>query len=685
VPGSSLGIVGFLVATIAYFGAAVMFLGVWRHRVAGVGLAPAVVVTTLWAALLAWHEVSHHLPYYQLLLVELCRDFVWFVTISSILQGATGRHSRLVRFGGVMAVFLVFVIATTLNYLPGILGVHLESSALHIYAPIALALIGLIGLEQIFRNARPGQRPSLKYLCYGIASLFAYNLFMYAAAAIQGEVNVVFWEARGYVAAMAVPLLVVAVRRGSSWQRGLFASRQVVFYSATLLAAVVYFVVVGLFGLYIRVASDEWGKLAQLIFLSAAGLFFIILLFSDPLRTKLSVFLSKHFFESKYDYRNEWLRLIDTLTSSDDPLPLHKKCIKSLAQIVGAECGHLWLRDADRAAYDCVVGWNIAPTDKSIPSESDIAQFLQSRAWVVDLEKVATVSEPVIPIDAAMVCEAMGDSGLLIPLVNDQDLLGFVVLPERASSDDLDFEDYDLLKTAGRQIASYLLQETLTAKMSEARQFEAFNRLTAYLMHDLNNLVAQQSLIVENASQHKNNPEFVDDAIETVSRGVVRMRKVLDLLKQRDRNDAKKAVDIAAVVRDAVTECNDKLPSPGLLDDGVPGSVLADRSRLRMAIYHAIRNAQDATEDDGTISVSIESDDKYRVITVSDTGHGMEASFIRERLFKPFDTTKGIRGMGIGAYQIREYVREIGGRVEVNSEPGKGTEFRIHIPRYTRD
>jgi len=68
------------------------------------------------------------------------------------------------------------------------------------------------------------------------------------------------------------------------------------------------------------------------------------------------------------------------------------------------------------------------------------------------------------------------------------------------------------------------------------------------------------------------------------------------------------------------------------------------------------------------------------VLTVSDTGSGMSPQFLKERLFRPFDTTKGSKGMGIGAYQVREYVRSLGGRVDVASEPGQGTRMTLRLP-----
>jgi signal transduction histidine kinase len=67
-------------------------------------------------------------------------------------------------------------------------------------------------------------------------------------------------------------------------------------------------------------------------------------------------------------------------------------------------------------------------------------------------------------------------------------------------------------------------------------------------------------------------------------------------------------------------------------------------------------------------------------IDVIDNGAGMDAKFVRERLFKPFDSTKGLSGMGIGAYECREFIRALGGRVEVASKPGEGTRFSMIVP-----
>jgi signal transduction histidine kinase len=138
-------------------------------------------------------------------------------------------------------------------------------------------------------------------------------------------------------------------------------------------------------------------------------------------------------------------------------------------------------------------------------------------------------------------------------------------------------------------------------------------------------------------------------------------------------------VQLDELVRDAASRCADRVPAPTVnIQD--PARVSADPERLTAIIEHLIRNAQDASAADGQIALEVRADRRNALFTVTDTGSGMTAEFVRERLFRPFDSTKGSKGMGIGAYQVREYVRMLGGQVEVQSSPGTGTRFSITLP-----
>jgi putative PEP-CTERM system histidine kinase len=269
---------------------------------------------------------------------------------------------------------------------------------------------------------------------------------------------------------------------------------------------------------------------------------------------------------------------------------------------------------------------------------------------------------------------------LVVPLLVSQELLGLVLLDKSANPGDLNYEDRDLLKTVGNHIAVHLAQEKSDNLLAQAQQFEAYNRLTAFLMHDLKNLIAQQSLIVENSEKHKDNPEFIDDALATISSGVKRMRKVIEHLRLSSVAQRIERVELSKLIMQVVSECENARPAPRARVGGGPVWVRADRDRLFMALTHAVRNSQDATPDDGSITVDLTKSDGIASIEIVDTGRGMDEEFIRERLFKPFDSTKGTQGVGIGAYQIRETVRSVGGEVAVDSSASVGTKMSIRIP-----
>jgi putative PEP-CTERM system histidine kinase len=217
-------------------------------------------------------------------------------------------------------------------------------------------------------------------------------------------------------------------------------------------------------------------------------------------------------------------------------------------------------------------------------------------------------------------------------------------------------------------------------RLAESRQFGAYNRLTAFLMHDLNNLIAQQSLVVKNAEKFRENPDFVDDAIETIAHSVSRMKRLMEQLNSGSKASMMRQTDLRDALQRAVDRCQSRRPAPDTEIEGEPIMLAADPERLVTVFEHILKNAQDATGQDGQIAVRVTVGSDNAVVSIKDSGQGMSSEFIRERLFRPFDSTKGSQSMGIGAYQARDYVRMLDGQIEVSSETGVGTEFSIRLP-----
>jgi putative PEP-CTERM system histidine kinase len=229
-------------------------------------------------------------------------------------------------------------------------------------------------------------------------------------------------------------------------------------------------------------------------------------------------------------------------------------------------------------------------------------------------------------------------------------------------------------------VATHLAQHEAEQRIAEGQQFEAYSKLTAFMMHDLKNSVAQLQLLVENSRRHRHNPEFVDDAIETVRNTAQRISRLVDQLQSGVAETRRETVQLAAVVRQAAESCAAREPRPSIAERLPELAIVGDRQRLTDVVQHIIRNAQEATPPSGSVKVVLARRDGHALIEVSDTGQGMTPEFRRDGLFRPFLSTKGAKGMGVGAYQAREYARSLGGEVEVRSEPGRGTTFRLILP-----
>lgn len=317
-----------------------------------------------------------------------------------------------------------------------------------------------------------------------------------------------------------------------------------------------------------------------------------------------------------------------------------------------------------------------------IAATEPLIGFLAEREWVIDLTEWSRQPERYdgLPLPAAL--RAQGDAWLIVPLMLGNDLLGFVALVRPLASLPLDWEVRDLLKTAARQAASHLGVQRAVEELVQARQFESFNRMSAFVVHDLKNLVAQLGLMTKNAQRHRDNPEFQADMLATVENVMERMQGLLRQLRAGARPVEPRApVALAAALSGALAARRGLHPEPRLAIDAelARASVLAHRDRLERVIGHLVQNAAEATGPSGMIRLAARREGDQALIEIEDDGKGMTEEFMSSRLFRPFVSTKA-HGMGIGTFESREYLRELGGSLEVRSREGVGTVFTIRLP-----
>jgi len=697
----NVGAISYLLAFGAFTALTILLLTSWRGRGIGIWIVIASVASLAWAAT-SFAATLLTLPDHALQLTEFLRDAAWCLFLLQLLkpkalERSEDGHSGLfnaeqltgkpaggdvaVRWNRIFAAILiatgpVIFAAPALEHALDLSRTLLRDALL--VAWIAWSVFGLLLVEQLYRNATAAQRWSIKYLCLGIGGIFAYDFYLFADALLFKKLDAQLWMARGAVNALAVPFIAVSVARNPDWSLRIHVSREVVFHSITLVGAGIYLLVMAGAGYLLRIYGGAWGGLLQTAFLAGTGALLVTLLFSDRIRAKIRVLLSKHFFSFKYDYRNEWLQFTETLAESEQPVP--DRVVQAIAALVNSPGGILWVRQGNDH-FELLARWNMPevriPPDKATDS---LIHFLQGRQWIVDVDEYK--SEPGLyeSLDLPGWLAALPDARLVVPLFSRDQLTAILLLKHSEVETTINWEDRDLLRMAGRQAATHLAQYLSDQALMQARQFEAFNRLSAYVVHDLKNILAQQALIVSNAEKHKHNPAFVDDVIGTVKNSVDRMTRLMEQMRSGMRGTEAKPVSLNQTLTDVASRRAAQRPVPKLNLPDHDLIVEADREQLSTVFNHLIQNAQEATPDDGTIDISLREQQHGAVIEVMDTGSGMNQDFIQNRLFRPFDSTKGLTGMGIGVFESREVVRALGGEITVESMPGEGTTFRIKLP-----
>ena len=672
-------------AAVAYVVFAIRLALGWRRSSRAMLLMAATLATVLWAAsgaAVARWPLSAAWP--AAIVFDSIRYAIWFVFLATLLQGAHRATDPVTAAPSVPRWIVVLVAAGLVVSLvmwggePFSLTLDIDSRTATFGVRLALAVVGLILVEQLIRRAHPQARWAIKPLCVGLGGVFGFDLFFYADAMLFGVLDPDIWVARAIANASIIPFLAVATARNTGWTIEMHVSRGAVFHSTALLLSGVLLLAVAGAGYFVRYFGGDWGHALQIELSFAALLAVVLMVSSGSFRSKLKVFVSKHFFSFRYDYREEWLRFTRTLSAENSPHGLQESAIQALANLVESPGGALWLRAEDES-FRPVSRWNMGAVDAIEPSGGPLADYLKRMGWVIDLGEYASdqTRYPGLTLPAWM--KTVPSAWLVGPLLSGADLIGFVILSTPRAAIELNWELRDLLKTASQQAASYLGQLRAAEALLEARKFDAFNRMSAFVVHDLKNLVAQLSLMLRNAERHRDNPEFQRDMLSTVQNVVEHMNKLLLQLRTGATPvDSPSLIDLEGIVRRVVSGKTDGGP-PIRLDLTPAMCTLGHEDRLKHVIGHLVQNAQDATAERGEVSVRLFPDGRMAVIEIADTGVGMSPDFIRDRLFKPFETTKA-SGMGIGVYESSHYVTGLGGQIAIDSTPNVGTRVRILLP-----
>lgn len=614
---------------------------------------------------------------------ETARNLIWvamlFVLSTAGTDGARQRGVALV-YGAVALVLGAQALVDSLAPLASAADMD-ALAATGIVLRTITAAGALILVHNLYGQAAAASRGPMRLPMLGLAMLWAFDLNLYTLQALHLPIGGTLNDIRGMVVALAAPCFALTRADSAAWRPRL--SRAATFQSLSLLAICSYFAVMALLAALLRAGNVDWLSGLATAVLAGMTVALAVFLPSRRARSWARVKIAKHFFEHRYDYRSEWLRFAATLGASGSNEPLSERIVRAFADILEAPAGLLLVPDdtgrvsvagswmwVDRLPDGAVAGQGL---DVVWPKLGD-GRILEVDAY---RHRWAPSADLALPIPSWLLDDPTLWVG--VPLVHGERAIGLVLLSAPTLRRPLDWEDFDLLRTAGRQAAASLSEAAGQQRLSETRRFDEFNRRFAFILHDVKNLVSQLTLIARNAERHADNPEWRADMVATLKSSVGKMNDLLARLAPAASQGGRAPLGpvplrplLAGCIAGHRTAHEVRLLGDGGID------VLADAHGLEQAIGHLLANAVEASSPSNPVTVRVTNTASEARIEIADTGCGMDADFVATRLFAPFASTKQ-NGFGIGAYEARTLVQAMGGRLTVDSRPGEGTRFTITL------
>ncbi len=679
-----------LFSSISFWGhAAVGFayaaLAIWLFHKYGsnnrqqIILIAAMALTSLWGITATIFGPLHQAA----LLAETARNLAWLGFMFFLLRSGEGKEQPRT----INMIYIVLLVVLLLQPLNDAAIVMLQSSGMMakvaVQSTLTLRMIYAVGalvlVHNLYTVSAPETRWGVSLPMAALAAMWTYDLNQYTISYLTSTPSVELIATRGFATAVLAPVFVMAARRNSNWRIRL--SRSVAFQSVSLIAIGVYLVGMVLIATALELVGGTYIRLAQITVIFGMSLAALLILPSGRFRSWLNVIVAKNFFQHRYDYRSEWMRFADTIGfPSKEAAPFYERVVKSLADIFESPGGLLLVPDED-GRLTLQARWNWATADVPTHCVTSLTMpFFESSGHILSMDEVrAGTDERCDPRAVPQWLYDETQAWAVVPLVHFGKLAGLAVLARPRLPRALDWEDLDMLRVVGRQLASYLAEAASQQALAESQQFEQFNRRFAFVVHDIKNLVSQLSILARNAERHAEKPEFRADMIDTLRSSVDKMNELLARLSQhnKSRHALPVPVDIGEAVMKAVHEKRLIYPIDAQLRPGLFAT--ADPARVETIIGHLVQNAIEATPGGSPVRISCRTQGNDIAVNITDNGIGMTEAFISTQLFKPFESTKE-GGFGIGAYEARALAMSMGGQLRVDSRVGKGTTFTLLLP-----
>jgi putative PEP-CTERM system histidine kinase len=559
-----------------------------------------------------------------------------------------------------------------------------SGKALNVILLVALVWI-LMNLEQTLRSAVGTMRWRIKFVVLGLAVIFGAHIFVRSQALLFSTYDIQWSGVESSALVIGCLFCALAYARTGFAELDLYPSRSLLRSSVTVFVVGGYLFVVGILANIVsRFGGGESFQLAAFVLLlGMAGLG--VLLLSDRLRQRVRGFVGLHFARSQHDSVRIWTEFSLRLANVKDPAGLCTVSARLVAETFEVLTVTTWVLDEQKDQF--ILGATTAPvsgegmTGNSPPAASSaVVGGLRARSSPFDLEGVSEPwAEELRRLNPTMFPN--GGNRWCVPLQAGEQSQGALVLADRVNGAGYTAEELQLLQCIADQVTSVLLNLRLANEVARSRELEAFRTMSAFFVHDLKNAASSLNLMLKNLPVHFDDPAFRADALRGIGNTARRIEEMIGRLTALRQRPAFRPVeaDLNQLVSEALDRL-DRMPQVELTSEFQPlPRILADSEQIRSVVTNLVLNARDALGMEGRIRLRTEHLGGTVVLSITDNGCGMSAAFLKDSLFRPFQSTKK-KGLGIGMFQSRMIVEAHGGSIRVESEPGQGSTFRVSLP-----
>ncbi len=550
---------------------------------------------------------------------------------------------------------------------------------------IAGAILILMNMERTLRHTSGHLRWQVKFMLLGVGGLFAARIYTDSLSILFRVVNIDLAVINAGALLLACLVMARSAARTERMDLDVYLSHSLLYNSVTVLLVGAYFIGVGILAWIAQVWQGTWGLplTAFLLFAAIMGLGAILL--SDRMRIRRKRLISEIFQRPLYDYRKVWSDFTEKTTSVVNVRDLSGAVVRMVAETLEVLSVSLWIVDEQKNTLDLGGSTEFSAQrarDLALGREAGTALFLAmyDRELPVDIE---------VPVDDRILklleshAQALREARVryVVPVNGAGKLIAILTMDRRVSDDPLSGEDYELLRTIADQAGANILSLRLSERVSEMKEMEALQVMSAFFMHDLKNLGARLSLVSQNLPVYHDNPEFRSDAIRTISQSVDKVNTLCNRLLMLSQKLEIIPVegDLNVLVQQTLAGLDGHFKAAIEKNLGTMPKVPFDEEQIRKVLENLLLNANEAVGEKGHIRVATDFHDGWAEISVSDDGSGMSGEFIETRLFRPFQTTKK-KGMGIGLFHSKTIIEAHNGRLEVKSTEGVGTVFKVMLP-----